>query len=362
MTFFILLRRFPKTIGHEAIPGGFVMNDHIIFLDLGLFEVYWFGFFVGCGLLVAAVIYCVLRRLQKKDLCDSLTTVLCAMPVSLFFSRMSYCWFSSASFSGDFSEYFRLSDGGYSLSGALLGVLIILLIRSRKHNDFLQMLDAAVPAISSTIAIGRFASATGGENTGFEVKFDGNLSLPFLQWSETEQEWVLWVGFFEGIAALIIAGLSMVLFMRTYRSDNATYPKGCATLSFMLTYGLSQAFLESMRSDSLFMVTLGFVRVDQIISIVLAVAAVIIICVNHYKAKGFSVQLVLAWLLCAAALVIAFYCEFTMNATYLGVLYLIMGSALAVMWIVSAILFVRTLHAPSVAERKSGVQKPVIDL
>ena len=314
------------------------MIDHFVFLDFGPFEIYWFGFLIGCALLAAALIYCRLRSMQGEAYSDALVTVILAIPSAFILSRLSYCWFRKASFYGHASEYFNLIYGGYALHGAVAGILIALLIRSRIGKKRLfKMLDAAAPALSAAIAIGRFAGRTSSEEGGYEI--NTSVSLPFVIWSEADNANLLWVGFFEGIFAVIIAALTFALFLQKYRWHRDGLREGCVTLCFMLTYGLSQAFFESLRGDSLFMITLGFVRIDQIIGIVMAAAAIVTIVVDHFKAKGFSWISVIKCVLCAAALAVAIACEFTLNATYIVLIYACMFSALLMMWTIAAGLF-----------------------
>lgn len=320
------------------------MNEHLVFLDFGFFEIYWFGFFAGCAVLVASVIFCRLRKMQGEEYSDALDVILCAIPTAFLLSRLAYCWFRHASFSDGISDYFCLTDGGYALHGALLGVLSVILLRAHfSGKSAVKMLDAAVPALTSAIAIGRFAGITGFEETGFEVGSQGSSAMPFVLWSETDQAWVVWVGFFEGLIALILTGMTLWLFYNKYRLHAYGLKEGCVTLCFMLTYGLSQALLESMRGDSLFMITLGFVRIDQIISIVMAVAAIVLISVDYCKVCGLSVSTVMFWLLCAVALTFAVLCEFSLSATYLAPLYMCMFVSLAVMWMIAAWMFKGTL-------------------
>lgn len=314
------------------------MTDHFVFLDFGSFEIYWFGFLVGCAVFIASLIYCRMRRMQGEDASEALVTAILAIPSAFVLARLSYCWFRKASFYGRASEYFSLTYGGYALHGAIAAILIVLLIRSRmSKKSIIKMLDAAAPALSVAIAIGRFAGRTSGEEGGYEI--NTAYELPFLMWSEADQAKLLWVGFFEGIFAVIIAAVTFVLFYQKYRLHRAGLREGCVTLAFMLTYGLSQAFLESLRGDSLFMITLGFVRIDQIIAIVMAVAAIVVIIVENYRLKGLSLGSVMRWLICASALTVAVICEFTLNTTYMVLIYACMFLELTVMWIVAARIF-----------------------
>ena len=317
------------------------MNPHLVFLDFGLFEIHWYGFLIGLAVLSASIIYSRLRAIQGIDVFSSLTDVILATPAAFLLARISYCWFRKSSFSGRMMEIFSLSLGGYSLTGAIAGIVIVLLFRARRLKvSLLPLLDSAVPALSFAIALGRLASITSGEETGFAVT--SAFARIFSVWSEAEKEQVLWVGFFEGMTAFLITTLTLVLFVNKYQKNKRGLSDGCVALCFMVSYGLSQALLESMRSDSLFMNSLGFVRIDQIISILLAVSSIVVIIVRNIKECGFFISTFVYIFLCIAALTIAVVCEFSLNFTYLTQIYTVMGSALAAMWMIAARLFYLT--------------------
>lgn len=316
------------------------MSENIIFIDFGDFCIYWHGVFIGCAVFLAALVFCLLRRLQKESFTSALQIALISMPTAIITARIFYCWFAKASFAQGIKECANLMTGGYALYGALLGILAALIIYSRVcKKSALQMIDAAVPAVSLAIAIGRFASVMSNDDIGFTVSSEIIQQFPLAVWSESEQSWILWVGFFEGITALLIFIFTLIIFILKYKLDLKGLQCGSVVLMFMLTYGLSQTILESMRNDSLFMVSLGFVRISQIVSFIMAVVAIIIIIVNGCRISKPNISNIILWAVCAAALGTTVYCEFKMNAVVMVRNYIIMGTALTVMMIIGLFLF-----------------------
>ena len=316
------------------------MSENIFFVDFGSFSIYWYGVFIGCAVFVAALVFCILRRLQGESFTSALRISLISMPTALITARIFYCWFGKASFTNGIMECANLMTGGYALYGALLGILAVLIVYSCVcGKSTLQMIDAAIPAVSLTICIGRFASITSGGDMGFNISSESIQKFPFAIWSESEQSWILWVGFFEGLAALLIFIFTLVIFILKYKLNSTSLQYGSVTLMFMLTYGLSQTILESMRSDSLFMVSLGFVRISQIISFIIAVTAIVIIIVNRCIISTPDIPNIALWAICAAAIGAAMYCEFKMNASVMVKNYIIMGVALVVMMSIALFMF-----------------------
>lgn len=313
------------------------MSDNLVFLDFGSFSVYWFGVFMMLAVLMTALVFIWLRRIQGAELSSSISVVLMCMPAALVMARIFYCWFGKAFFADKgLFDYIDLTSGGYALYGALAGIFGVLAIYSKAAGQPLaDLLDAAVPGLSLSIAIGRFAGFLSGDDIGFEIHSESLVGMPFVLRSESENAWILWVGFFEGIIAAIMFVFTFVLFLMKYKFRIKGLNVGDTTLSFMLIYGLSQTMLESMRNDSLFMITLGFVRISQIISIVMAVGAIVIVSVQSCRIFRLRAIHVVIWVLMAAALTAATVCEFKMSANTLTVNYIIMGLSLRFMLISS---------------------------
>lgn len=336
------------------------MNDNLIYLDFGTFSIYWYGIFLSAAVLTATLMFCGLRKLQKESFSQALNVSLFALPAALLFGRLFYCWFGKSSFSG-WSDCVSLTNGGYGLYGALAGMAAVILIFCRiRRQSALSMLDAFVPPVAFVIAAGRFASISSGDDIGFDVAASASHKLPFIIWSASEQSWILWVGFFEGLAAVCIFLFTFALFLMKYGFRVKGIGQGSCMLLFMLTYGLSQAMLESMRNDSLFMVTLGFVRISQIISIVMGVTAVVIVAVKSIRLQKPDRTRIILWLMCIVALGIAVYCEFEMNTAVMVLHYSMMGLSLAFIMGATIYLFFRnvSLCADSVTGAASALPSP----
>lgn len=311
------------------------MSDHTMFLDFGLFSIYWFGFIMGIAVLLSTGLFVLLRKMQGEDAESSMTIAIIAMPTALIMSRIFYCWFAKALFSDGAVEMMNLLTGGYAFYGALSGVLAVVLIEGfRRGTSVPAMLDAVCPPVVLAVAVERWAGMINGSDIGFSVSSPWIKRFPFALMSEADQKFHLWVGFFEGATAVMIFLFLTAVFLVKYRWKRGGLRCGDVALLFMMTYGFSQSFWESMRDDSLFMVTLGFVRISQIISIVMAISAVVFLIIRKIRSKGISVADAGQWVLCAAALGVAVYCEFTMNAVSMTRNYILLGLSLSSMLVV----------------------------
>ena len=101
--------------------------------------------------------------------------------------------------------------------------------------------------------------------------------------------------------------------------------------------GALKLYAEGMPTSSVLFYRFGLAWL--IIAIVMAVAAIVVIIVENYRLKGLSLGSVMRWLICASALTVAVICEFTLNTTYMVLIYACMFLELTVMWIVAARIY-----------------------
>lgn len=313
--------------------------DNVVWLEFGSFSLYWYGVFMAAAVLLTALAFSGLRKLQGHDFLSGLGVAVVCMPAALVCGRVFYCWFAKASFTGGIADVLNLTNGGNALYGALGGVAATMIVYSRlRQLSLTELLDAAAPAVSLGIAVGRFAGIVSGDDIGFQISA-ADAGKPFAIWSESDGAWILWVGYFEGFFAALTAVITLSVFFLHYYFKKPGVNRGNTVLAFMTVYGLSQTILESMRNDSLFMVTLGFVRISQIISIVLALASLVVISVSICRLQRPRTSFFVAWMIIIAALTAAIWSEVKMSASVIRQNYIIMGVSLAIIFAVTAYLF-----------------------
>lgn len=302
------------------------MTENAVLADFGPFVIYWFGVWMALAVAASSALFVRLRARQGIPAADSLRLAVCALPAALVSARLFYVWFAGTQFDGA-GEGFNPLTGGFALYGAVGGLLAAAAADSRiARRPLLPALDALCPALALAVAAEKGAGLCCGSDRGFAVT-GGWQRFPLALPDASDGTWRLWVGFFEGLTALLLLLAETGVFLRRTRGGR-TRRGGDVTLLAMLLFGFSQTFWESMRDDSLYMVTLGFVRISQVLSFALGVAALVILHVRAARHAGVRTSAVCRWILCAAALGLAFYCEFTMNAASLTRNYGMMGGAL----------------------------------
>lgn len=153
-------------------------------------------------------------------------------------------------------------DGGASMMGAMLGVLLAAWLAVRLFRQPLGVLMDGV-ALGAPLAIltERLAEGFFGNGMGMGK----TIATPFLAFLGQGADGCHPVWCYEALAAVVLLAVLLV-------SRRRPHPSGDTMLLFLLLYGCVQVVLESLRNDA-HMIVIHFVRISQIGAIVLAVAA-----------------------------------------------------------------------------------------
>lgn len=303
------------------------MENPVAIYFCGVF-IHWHGILLACAALLTALCAALLHKAKGRPARDVWLVALIGFVPAMLIGRAFYCHFMQESFT-DKAQMMDISSGGTALYGVAAGyILTIVGYCLLRRQSITEMLDTAAPAAALGIFVGRIASYFSGDDIGRAVTDERFQKLPTAVYSAATGEWNLAVFSFEAITALIIFVLLMVVLV----IGDAGWLKlrsGDIALLFALLYGIPQTVYESMRGDSLFLISLGFVRISQIISILAATAAFVIFSVRSGK-KGMSPWHYAVWGVCLACIALAFWMEFCMTSTTAVRNYTIMSLCLAV--------------------------------
>jgi len=288
-------------------------NNKLMYFDSNT-EIYWHGVLMGLAVLAGGCIFWLLARKIRKDAASALKYIfLFGFPVGIAFSRLEYCWFRQDDFRGGLPDILDVSEGGFGLIGAMVGVALVILIVGRKNGRLTatELFDAASPAAAAAICIGRLASGFSGEERGFELYTDFFRRALFTVYDAGEDKIFVSVYPYESIAAGVIFITTVWTFNAVYRSRK--YLPGMTTARFLLGFTLTQILFESWRSDSLFLVYLGFVRFNQAFCAIVLAITLIVLCVKYAKKYGYRGAQFGVWLVLLLGIALAFLCEFFMT-------------------------------------------------
>ncbi len=314
------------------------MNDIAYFYNDK--NIYWHGIIMAIA--VAAFITAVFafRILQRGNAKGLGLIAAAAIPAALFFSRFTYCFFALDSFS-EIKHNMLSANGGNSLLGAGLGVVTVVLLARlfRLVDNIAELFDCIAPSAALGIGIGRISAIFGLDDRGMEIAED--ITIPIISCTDKiSGNRVVAVFAYESILAVLMFIALLVVFILKYASEKSkqnNIRSGDIALLFLAMFGTSQGVLESMRTDSLTVVGLGFVRVLQIAALICILIAVIVFSVRALKENKNYIALIISWVIQLALLGVQVYIEFKITADSQVMMHMIMTSCMlmilaAVLW------------------------------
>lgn len=273
------------TISFPGLGLTFTLN-RVAFTLLGR-PVYWYGIIIASGLLLA-VFLCGKWGKRFGITEDQITDMMiCAVPVALVAIRAYYVIFNlglyrRADGSLDWGAILRYSDGGLAIYGAILSSLVVLLLFCRvKKISFLAFADLGVHGLFIGQLIGRWGNFMNVEAYG------GPTTLPWRMCGESIARNMLDQGYVDqaGYQAILsgnlgvhptflyeslwnLAGLFLVYHLGKKRRFD-----GQCFLFYVFWYGLGRAWIEGLRTDSLYLYEGSTIRVSQLLAALSAVIA-----------------------------------------------------------------------------------------
>ena len=275
------------------------MNEQTLYPTLN-------GLFVALGAVVA-ILGVFLHEKRKEKPVGYLTYL---APVCLVFgflgSRLFYTVFCDALYL-ESSEKWRFMEGGYSLIGCAVGVILavlayVLIVGKRKM--FLEITDALAGPAALAIAVGRMGSVFVEDCMGEAVSKASHAVFPVSMYCNGSEEYRYALFFWEAVGCVLIW-----LAVR-FPAEKARH-KGAESFVFTLLYCTLRTFLESLRTDSIYM---GFVRVSQAFCAVAVVVLFVFTAIKLVRVSKFSYVYPVIWAAFIAAFVIGFTAMFYMGS------------------------------------------------
>ncbi len=241
----------------------------------------WYGVLIATGV-IAALLLCMheeKRRGLKEDTIVDLA--FWAIPLALVGARIYYALFNWQVFADDPWSVLRIWEGGIAIYGAIIGGLIgVLIFATRRKMNLFLLTDIIVPGLALAQGIGRWGNYFNMEAYGREIInptwqfFPIGVQIP----ANGGYTWHMATFFYE--SCWDVAVFAFLWFIIRKRVEKP----GTTTLWYLLLYGIGRFFIEGVRTDSLMS---GSIRVSQLLSLVLVIAAgtmLIIRTIKHKKA------------------------------------------------------------------------------
>ena len=260
-------RNMEHTIGFPNLGLEFTLN-RVACTVLGK-DIYWYGIIICAGFILAAL-YVNSRTKDFGITSDNLTDCLIiCVPLGIICARIYYVVFEWGYYAQHPGEIIAIWKGGIAIYGGIIGTLIGLFVYSRvKKLSLASLCDLAAFGLLIGQCIGRWGNFVNGEAHG------GPTTLP---WGMTidGQSMVHPTFLYESLWNL--AGFVLLHFYSKKRRF-----KGEIALLYAAWYGAGRAWIEGLRTDSLY---IGSVRVSQLLAIISCIAAIAVLARQYHRIK-----------------------------------------------------------------------------
>lgn len=256
---------------------------------------------------------------RRRGLCYTafISFAVLAIQMALLCSRAIYCLASSSYYTETVAQpqlMLQLQDGGYSMLGALLGLIAAALLVQGLWRDNGQKL--APGALTDSLALGlplglvivrlaeplcdmgRHDIGWGYDYTSPLFSFLDDLTARFEDFTGLHP-----VFLYEAIAALVIFVLLLVISRKVRGGD--------VLLCFLLFYGCTQAVMESLLNSG-HMKVIHFVKINQVGALVLVLVPLIVWSVRACR-SGHGRKVLTSWLLTVVCILSAVVQEFSVE-------------------------------------------------
>lgn len=242
-----------------------------IALSFGSFSIKWYGVILALSFVIAAI-YIMRRSRSFGTNPDTLVDMLLwTLPISVIGARIYFVVHKWDYYSANPGEIYRIWNGGIAIYGAVIaGVVTIWLFCRRRRLDILSMLDLCVLGLLIGQFIGRWANFINAEAYGTVTGLPWGMSI---NGGEPVHPTFFYESFWNFIGFIALHFYSK---RRRFRGE--------IFLLYVAWYGLGRAFIEGLRTDSLYIGSTD-IRVSQVLAAVSCVCAAGLLVYFHVSKK-----------------------------------------------------------------------------
>ena len=258
------------------------------------YSIKWYGVIIAFGLILAALFGGRIAYTWKMDLSKMVDVLIYGMFGGIICARAYYVAFEWDYYSVHPDEIFQIWRGGLAIYGGIIGGLIAAFITCKVEKlNFYNLLDCAGMSLLIGQGIGRWGNYANQEAFGVFTNgnygmmsdkvisyIEKNPELYSLQGVENIEEYIeannLFVHptFFYEFAWCMLGVLVLYIITRKFRKFS-----GQTFLCYGIWYGIERAFVEGLRTDSLYIGNTDL-RVSQVLSIAIVVVCAVILVVK----------------------------------------------------------------------------------
>ncbi len=235
-------------------------------LEIGPFNIYFYGIIIALGMVLAVVYAC--RRSKEFGITedDLLDGVLWVTPFAIICARAYYCIFSWDYYGQHPIEILYIWNGGLAIYGGVLGAAVGLAVFCRVKKIKLTMLmDLVALGFLIGQSMGRWGNFFNREAFGAETA--SFLRMGLMNGYTGQVTYYHPTFLYESV-------WNAAGFLLLHKLSKKRQYDGQIALGYAAWYGLGRAFIEGLRTDSLY---LGPFRVSQLLAAVSCIAALTVL-------------------------------------------------------------------------------------
>ncbi len=258
------------------------MNDwwfNPVMFQIGPFKAHWYGFMYALAFIFGYLFLNYSKIGKKLNLKTGQADTLSIVVILgvLLGGRLGYILFYNLPFYLDYpSKIFAVWEGGMSLHGGVIGVIIALIWFSRRYKIRLlklgDVITTIVPVGVMLVRIGNFINA----------ELYGRIADSYCLYFPTDPENCRYP------SQLLQAALEgLILFLILYFIGKKTQKTGLVSSLFLILYGLFRIFAEFFREpDPQIGFLWGFMTQGQLLSSLMIVGGLLLLSVIYKKQKS----------------------------------------------------------------------------
>ena len=236
------------------------------------FKIYFYGVLIALGFVLAILCctrICTRFGIKEDDMYDAILVII---PTAIVGARLYYVLFELDRYIANPAEIFALRDGGLAIYGGVIACIIALWILCRhKKIPLPAMLDVIIFGLLIGQIIGRWGNFMNREAFGAETEAFCRMGLIS---PDGTTIYVHPTFLYESLW-----NLACLIFLAVWTKRGKRRYDGQVALIYFFWYGIGRAWIEGLRTDSLYIGNTG-IRVSQALSMALALISFILLVVN----------------------------------------------------------------------------------
>lgn len=287
---------FPFLGGDNIFTNGFKLDNAMFKIPGTNFVVYWYGFLIALGILIAMIYGFRKMRSFGIDPDRATDSVIGGLIGAIIGARLYYVIFSWSDYitesgSIDWKAIISVRDGGLAIYGGIIGAILVGgIIAKIKKLKLVTLLDVVAPCFLIGQAIGRwgnfFNQEAFGSNTTLPWGMMSSKTISYLSEVQTDladkagivvdQNLPVHPCFLYESLWCILGFVLLHLYAKHRKFDGEVF------LMYIGWYGLGRFFIEMLRTDSLY---LANIKISELIAGTCVLVSIVLIIIFRSMVK-----------------------------------------------------------------------------